>query len=145
MRYLAAPVLALLMLTSCASSQIQRARQVDVDVHAAIAALDDAEMALCNPDAQKQCHSAIPAYTTAIHSQANAHILTMLKAGQALNDAVIAAPVAPAAKVNLATVSDEVRQLNDLLKPVLPAGSNLLKAVDTVTQDILALLPLFLK
>lgn len=129
----------------CATSQLQRARQVENTVYASVTALDDAEWALCNPDAQKVCHSTVAKYTTEVHLQANGHILTMLKAAKALNGAVIAAPVPPAAKLNLATVSDEIHTLNELLKPVLPADSNVLSAVDTVTQDVLALLPIFLK
>ena len=144
MRYLIALVLVGFM-AGCASSQIQRARGVDKSVHAAVTALDDAEWALCNPDAQKHCHSAVAAYTTAVHLQANEHIKTMLKAANALNEAVVTAPVPTGAKVSLATVSDEVRALSDLLKPVLPADSKVLSAIDTVTQDILALLPIFLK
>ena len=41
-----APIFALLLLTACATSQVQKARVVSVDVHAVLAAVDDAEQTL---------------------------------------------------------------------------------------------------
>lgn len=134
-----------LFAAACATTQLQRARQVDVNVHASIAGLDDAELALCAPDAQHQCHSVVPTYTTAVHQQVRKHITTMLKAGNALNDMVLQAPVSPAAKADLATVSMEVQAVSDIIKPLLPPGNVVLTWIDTVTADVLKLLPLFLQ
>lgn len=138
--------LLLLMITACATSQIQRARQVDVDVHAVVTGLDDAERALCNLGSDQECHSTLPKYTTALHRQVNQHMLTLLRAGNALNEGVAGTiTVNTTNKANLETVSAEIVLIKNLLKPVLPAGHNVLVWTDAVTDAVLKLLPLFLK
>src|SRR5574341_621902 len=102
-----------LNLMACASSQIQKARTVSVDVHAALAAVQDAEAALYTS-------GAIPAWTAEKHRAFNAELVVALKAGRALNEGVRYTPMAETAKADLVTVSTELGRLTDLLVGVLP-------------------------
>ena len=122
----------------CASTPVQRAQHVSVDVHATLAAVQDAEAALYSS-------GATPAWTGDKHRDFNKHLAIALRAGRALNEAVRSAPVAPAAKVDLATVSQEVAILSDLLAGVLPPDSGVARAIATAKDAILAVLPVFLE
>lgn len=128
----------------CASAPIVKAQHASVDLHAILATVQDAETALCNKGADAQCHSAVPAWTTAKHAEFNGHLVVALKAGKAFNEAVRTAPVGPAEKLNFASASNEVAALADLIKGVLPPDSPTAKTIDTAKDAILALLPLFL-
>jgi hypothetical protein len=133
-----APILALaLFVSACATTQVQKSRQVAVDVHATLAAVQDAEASL-------YAAGTVPAWTQAKHQQFNAHLVIALKAGKALTEGVGTLPIPAGTKLDLVTVSEEVKALNALIAQSLPADSAVAKAVGQVTDDILSLLPLFL-
>jgi hypothetical protein len=82
-----APILALALLVSaCATTQVQKSRQVAVDVHATLAAVQDAEAAL-------YAAGTVPAWTQEKHQQFNAHLVIALKAGKALTEGVGTLPI----------------------------------------------------
>ena len=137
------PLIAL-TLAACASTPLQKAQHASVDLHAVLAAVQDAETALCAKGADGECHSAIAAWTTAKHREFNSHLVVALKAGKAVNEAVRTAPVSPADKLNLSTVSNEVQALAGLIVGVLPADSPTAKTIDGAKDAILVILPLFL-
>lgn len=132
------PLLVLALLVSaCATTQVQRSRQVAIDVHATLAAVQDAETALYTS-------GTVAAWTQEKHQQFNAHLVIALKAGKALTEGVGTLPIPAGTKLDLVTVSEEVKALNVLIGQTLPADSAVAKAVGQVTADILSLLPLFL-
>jgi hypothetical protein len=133
------PVLLAVGLTSsaCATTQVQTARKVSVDIHATLAAVQDAEAAL-------YASGVVPAWTAEKHRAFNAQLVIALKAGRAFNEAVRMAPEAPAAQANLATISTQVAQLAAILVDVLPPGHPVAVAVAKAKDAILALLPIVL-
>jgi hypothetical protein len=133
-----------LLVSSCASTPLQKAQQGSVNLHEVLAAVQDAELALCAKGTDGECHSAVPAWTTAKHREFNSHLVVALKAGKAVNEAVRTAPVSPADKLNLSTVSNEVGVLAGLVTGVLPPDSPTAKTISGAKDAILALLPLFL-
>lgn len=137
-RALAPLLLLALVASACATTQIQKARTVSVDVHATLAAVQDAEMAL-------YASKAVPGWTVEKHQAFNQHLVVALKAGRALNEGVRTAPVSSGAKVDLATVSGELETLTGLLAGVLPPGHPVVTAVSAAKDAVLALLPLFLE
>ena len=44
-----------LLVTSCASTPVQKAQQASVDLHAVLAAVQDSETALCNKGGDGEC------------------------------------------------------------------------------------------
>ncbi len=144
-RYLPILMLGLLALPACATSQVNKAKQVSVDVHAVLAAIDDAEMALCNKQVDNTCKSVVPQWTTEKHAEFSKHMVIALKAGLALNEGVRTVPVSSGAKVDLTTVSAELEILTDLVKSVLPPSSTVVIALTAAKDAILAILPLFLQ
>jgi hypothetical protein len=139
-------IVVVLLSVGCASTSVQRAKQVSVDVHAVLAAVDDAERTLCNPDpGMTVCHSAVPAWTTEKHQQFSAQLVQALKAGRALNEGVRITPVSPQAKTDLATVSAALEQLTALAADALPANSTVVIALTAAKDGVLRILPLFLE
>jgi hypothetical protein len=141
---LATGLLALMISIGCATTQVQKSRHVSVDVHAVLAAVDDAEMALCNKGVDGECKSLLPAWTTEKHRDFSAHMVVALKAGRAVNEAVRTLPTAPDGKANLAIVSAELENLTAIVKDALPANSTVTVALTAAKDAVLALLPLFL-
>lgn len=135
----------LLASQACATSKVAKARQVSVDVHAVLAAVDDAEHALCNADAVGECHSAVPAWTTEKHKAFSAQMIKALEAGRALNEGVRSVPVSPQAKADLTTVSAALESLTSLVQGVLPPGSTVSVALTAAKDGVLRILPLFLE
>jgi hypothetical protein len=123
---------------------VQKARTVSVDVHAVLAAVDDAEMALCNKGVDGECKSLVPAWTTEKHRDFSAHMVTALKAGRTLNEAVRTLPASQDGKASLAVVSQELETLTAIVKDALPANSTVTVALTAAKDAVLALLPLFL-
>ena len=68
----------------CAARQVERSRQVSVNVHAVLAAVDDAEMTLFKS-------GSLPAWTADKHQDFSKHMATALRAGKALNESVLLA------------------------------------------------------
>lgn len=136
---IAAMVIIVAMFTAaCASSPVQKAQQVSVDVHAALAAIQDAETVLNDTHA-------VAAWTPEKHRQFNAALVPALQAGRALNEGVRVIPVSPAAKADLATVSDTLTKLDAIVADTLPADHKVALAIHAATQAVLQLLPLFLQ
>jgi len=133
-----APIFALLLLTACATSQVQKARVVSVDVHAVLAAVDDAEQTLYQS-------KAVPAWTEEKHQEFSKHLIVALKAGRALNEGVKAVPVTGQTKADLTAVSAELEAVTELVKGVLPPNSTVVIALTAAKDAILRLLPLFLE
>ncbi len=133
-----------LLVSSCASTPVQKAQQGSVNLHDVLAAVQDAELALCAKGSDGECHSAIPQWTTAKHREFNTHLVVALKAGKAVNEAVRTAPVSPADKLNLSTVSNEVKALSDLIVGVLPPDSTTAKTIEGAKDAVLIILPIFL-
>ena len=132
------PVLAaLLFIAACATSQVQKARVVSVDVHAVLAAVDDAEMTLY------QSHS-VPGWTDAKHAEFSKHMVVALKAGKALNEGVKAVPIGGQTKADLTAVSAELEAVTGLVKDILPPNSTVVIALTAAKDAVLRLLPLFL-
>ncbi len=138
MRRNIAPIFALLLLTACATSQVQKARVVSVDVHAVLAAVDDAEQTLYQS-------KAVPAWTEEKHQEFSKHLIVALKAGRALNEGVKAVPVTGQTKADLTAVSAELEAVTELVKGVLPPNSTVVIALTAAKDAILRLLPLFLE
>jgi hypothetical protein len=138
MRRNLAPIFALLLLTACATSQVQKARVVSVDVHAVLAAVDDAEQTLYTS-------KAVPAWTEEKHQEFSKHLIVALKAGRALNEGVKAVPVTGQTKADLTAVSAELEAVTELVKGVLPPNSTVVIALTAAKDAILRLLPLFLE
>ena len=138
MRRNLAPIFALLLLTACATSQVQKARVVSVDVHAVLAAVDDAEQTLYTS-------KAVPAWTEAKHQEFSKHLIVALKAGRALNEGVKAVPVTGQTKADLTAVSAELEAVTELVKGVLPPNSTVVIALTAAKDAVLRLLPLFLE
>ena len=138
MRRNLAPIFALLLLTACATSQVQKARVVSVDVHAVLAAVDDAEQTLYQS-------KAVPAWTEEKHQEFSKHLIVALKAGRALNEGVKAVPVTGQTKADLTAVSAELEAVTELVKGVLPPNSTVVIALTAAKDAILRLLPLFLE
>lgn len=134
-----------LALPSCATTQIQKVQQVSVDLHAILAAVDDAEMALCNKQLDGSCKSVVPAWTTEKHKEFSVHMVLALKAGRAVNEAVRTAPVSTGAKIDLLTVSNELETLTTLIVGVLPPGHAVAIALTAAKDAVLKILPLFLQ
>lgn len=144
----AAPLLVITLIAftaACAARTAERARSVSVNVHAALAAADDAEMTLCNPQPDKTCQSILPAWTTEKHRAFSARMIVALKAGKALNEGVRVVPVTGQAKADLATVSAELGVLTELVEGVLPPESAVRQKIGKATTAVLQLLPLFLE
>jgi len=135
----------LLAAQACATSQAQKARQVSVDVHAVLAAVDDAEDALCNADGAGECHSAVPAWTTAKHKAFSAAFVKVLQSGRALNEGVRSTPVSPQAKADLATISAGLETVTALVTGVLPPTHTVSIALVAAKDGVLRVLPLFLE
>jgi len=133
-----APIFALLLLTACATSQVQKARVVSVDVHAVLAAVDDAEQTLYQS-------KAVPAWTEEKHQEFSKHLIVALKAGRALNEGVKAVPVTGQTKADLTAVSAELEAVTELVKGVLPPNSTVVIALTAAKDAVLRLLPLFLE
>ena len=131
-------VLIAVLMAACATSQIQKARQVSVDVHSVLAAVDDAERAIYTS------HT-VPAWTDAKHAEFSQHLVVALKAGKALNEGVRSAPVSDGAKVSLTTVSTELGTLTGLITGALPPDSKVTLAITAAKDAVLRLLPLFLE
>jgi hypothetical protein len=131
--------------SGCASTQIQKVQQVSVDLHAILAAVDDAEMALCNKQIDGTCKSVVPAWTTDKHKEFSTHMVLALKAGRAVNEAVRTAPVSTGAKIDLLTVSSELETLTSLIVGVLPPGHAVAIALTAAKDAVLKILPLFLQ
>ncbi len=123
---------------ACATTQVQRSQQVSVDVHAALAAIQDSETVLNDSHA-------VAAWTPEKHRQFNAALVPALQAGRALNEGVRAIPVAPNAKADLATVSEALTKLDAIVAGSLPADHKVALAIHAATQAVLQLLPLFLQ
>lgn len=135
----------LLLAQACATTKVQKARSVSVDVHAVLAAVDDAEAALCNADAQGECHSAVPAWTTAKHKEFGAALIKALEAGRSLNEGVRSVPVSPESKADLATVSATLETLTGLVQGTLPPTSTVSVALAAAKDGVLRVLPIFLE
>jgi hypothetical protein len=141
-----APILAALFLfAACATTQVQKARIVSVDVHAVLAAVDDAEMTLCNKQPDNTCKSSVPAWTTEKHVEFSKHLVTALKAGRALNEGVKAVPITGQTKADLTAVSAELEAVTGLVKDILPPNSTVVIALTAAKDAVLRLLPLFLE
>jgi type II secretory pathway component PulF len=109
-----------------------------VDVHAVLAAVDDAEMTLY------QSHS-IPSWTAEKHADFSKHLVTALQAGKRLNEGVKAVPVSGQTKADLAAVSAELEAVTSLVKDILPPNSTVVIALTAAKDAVLRLLPLFLE
>lgn len=153
---LAALVVLAAFTVACATTQIERARQVSVNVHTALAVVDDAEMAFsqsnalpawnadpfsgdprCTPPSTEPCRTR--------HQVFSEHMKTALKAGLALNQGVRLAPVAPEAKADLATVSSALESLTAVVAGVLPPNSTITVTLTAAKDAVLKILPLFLE
>ena len=148
--------LSLCLLVACATSQVQKARTVSVDVHSVLAAVDDSERAFSASslagswntapyagDPQCKAPSTLPCRTR--HQYFGVVMIDALKAGKALNEGVRSVPVSDGAKVNLATVSTELGTLTDLIVGVLPPDSKVAVSITAAKDAVLRLLPLFLE
>lgn len=127
-----------ILISACATSQVQKARVVSVDVHAVLAAVDDAEQTL-------YASKAVPAWTEEKHQEFSKHLIVALKAGRALNEGVKAVPVTGQTKADLTAVSAELEAVTELVKGVLPPNSTVVIALTAAKDAILRLLPLFLE
>jgi type II secretory pathway component PulF len=132
------PILAALFLAACATTQVQKARVVSVDVHAVLAAVDDAEQTLYQS-------KAVPGWTAEKHAEFSKHLVVALKAGRALNEGVKAVPITGQTKADLTAVSAELEAVTALVKDVLPPNSTVVIALTAAKDAILRLLPLFLE
>jgi type II secretory pathway component PulF len=140
------PILAALFLVAaCASTQVKRARVVSVDVHAVLAAVDDAEMTLCNKQPDNTCKSSVPGWTTEKHVEFSKHLVTALQAGKRLNEGVKAIPITGQTKADMTAISAEIEAVTALVKDVLPANSTVVISLTAAKDAILRLLPLFLE
>ena len=137
-RRLSPALVAVLLLMACASAGVQKARIVSVDVHAVLAAVDDAEQTLYQS-------KAVPAWTEEKHQEFSKHLIVALKAGRALNEGVKAVPVTGQTKADLTAVSAELEAVTELVKGVLPPNSTVVIALTAAKDAILRLLPLFLE
>lgn len=135
---LAALVLLSVFLASCATTQVQRARQVSVSVHATLAAVDDAESALFKS-------GAVPAWTEDKHKAFSARLIVALKAGKSLNEAVRVVPLTGQAKADLQIVSTELRVLSEFVESVLPPDNKVRITLGKAMEAVLAVLPIFLE
>lgn len=127
--------LALALLAACATTQVQKARQVSVDVHATLAAIQDAEN-------QLYASQSVPQWTPEKHQQFNAALVVALKAGRAFNEGVRTAPDA-AAGTNLAVVSGQIQQLSQIVQDTLPLSSPVVAAINIAKDAVLQVLPIF--
>jgi hypothetical protein len=128
-------VAALFLVSACASTQVKRARVVSVDVHAVLAAVDDAEMTLCNKQPDNTCKSSVPGWTTEKHQEFS----------KRLNEGVKAIPITGQTKADLTAISAEIEAVTALVKDVLPANSTVVISLTAAKDAILRLLPLFLE
>lgn len=134
-----AALAALVALTvSCASTQIARTQQVSVTVHTTLAAVDEAESLLYRS-------AAVPLWTAEKHRAFSAQLVIALKAGRALNEGARSIPVSTGAKADLATVSNAVNTMTEIVKQTLPPNSPVVVALTAAKDSVLALLPLFLE
>lgn len=135
---LLALVLVASVAASCPPDQVDRARQVSVDVHAVLAAVDDAEHALYDT-------KLVPQWTEAHHRSFSEKMIVALHAGRALNTAVRQVPIPPTAKTDLTIVTEMLQQLTTLLEGTIPPDTPLARKLVQAKDAVLALLPLFLE
>jgi type II secretory pathway component PulF len=133
-----AALAALLVTGACAARTAEKARTVSVNVHAVLAAVDDAEMNLYQG-------KSVPQWTQEKHAEFSQHMKTALQAGRALNESVRIVPITGQAKADLSTVVAELNILSGLVEQTLPPDSAVRLRLNTATQAVLRLLPLFLE
>lgn len=133
-----AALAAILVTGACAARTAEKARSVSVNVHAVLAAVDDAEMNLYQS-------KAVPQWTAEQHITFSRHMKTALQAGRALNESVRIVPITGQAKADLNTVVAELTILSGLVEQTLPPDSSVRLRLNTATQAVLRLLPLFLE
>lgn len=126
-----------LTLAACATTQIQKARQVSIDVHASLATVQDLEAALYA--------SGWPQWTPEKHRAFNVQLVIALKAGRALNEAVRYTPVSGEAKADLVTLSNALEAMTAIVVDALPPGHRLVAAITTAKDLVLSILPLILE
>jgi hypothetical protein len=129
---------ALALQTACAARSAENARTVSVNVHAVLAAVDDAEMALYQS-------KAVPQWTQEKHVEFSKSMKTALTAGKALNESVRVVPLTGQAKADLDTVLAQLDILITLVDDTLPADSRVKAELLRASQAALRLLPLFLE
>jgi hypothetical protein len=133
-----AVVSALMLNAACAARTAERARQVSVNVHAVLAAVDDAEMTLYQSKAVTQ-------WTQEKHIEFSKQMKVALQAGRALNESVRVVPVTGQAKADLETVTAQLDILIGLTEGVLPPDSRVRAELIRASRAALQLLPLFLE
>lgn len=138
-------LLVLMFTVGCASAPAQKARTVSVNVHTTLAAVDDVERALCNPQPDRSCQSAVAAWTTAKHQEFSKHLIIALQAGKSLNEGVRVVPVGGTAKADLALVSAELNVLSGLVEDVLPPTNPVRIYLGKAITALLQILPIFLE
>jgi len=146
----------LLALPGCATSQAQRNKVIAVDVHAVVAAVDDAEHLYSDsPAAQKwntepyskdpECQPPSTVACRSRHAVFSSYMVTALKAGKALTEAVRVTPVGAGGKVSLAQVSGALEAITPIVTDFLPANSTIAVTLVAAKDAVLKILPLFLE
>lgn len=133
-----AAVAALIVSAACAARTVEKARAVSVNVHAVLAAVDDAELALYQS-------KAVPQWTQEKHVEFSKHMKTALVAGKALNESVRVVPLTGQAKADLQTVTAQLDILIGLAESTLPTDSKVRLELLRAARATLQVLPFFLE
>lgn len=143
-------------MVGCASSQIERNKVVAVDVHAVLAAIDDAEHLYSGSPAattwntepyskDPECQAPSTVACRSRHAVFSGYMVTALKSGKALTEAVRATPVSAGGKASLAQVSGALEALTPIVTESLPANSTIAVTLVAAKDAVLKILPLFLE